>query len=96
MVHHVFAGRKEGSRGRGFDPLLMDDDGGMLRLRLATARGKEATMVRSMLREEKMDRRTHPNDVYTAARFLYAHCRECDGDWAHRARICASTCRGRR
>jgi hypothetical protein len=33
--------------------LRMDDDGSMLRLRLATARGKEATMVRSILREEK-------------------------------------------
>jgi hypothetical protein len=35
----------------------MDDDGSMLRLRLrlrlATARGKEATMMRSILREEK-------------------------------------------
>jgi len=35
----------------------MDDDGSMLRLRLrlrlATARSKEATMMRSILREEK-------------------------------------------
>jgi hypothetical protein len=33
---------------------------------------------------------------YTAAQFLYAHCRECDGDWVCRARVRARTCRGRR
>ena len=85
-----------GSRGRGFDPLLMDDDGGML----APPRNCQGQRgYHGALNAEGgkrwIDVRTRTS-CYTAARFLYAHCRKCDGDWAHRARICASTCRGRR